>query len=138
MRRNLLSAVVGIVALTAVAAPVRAQTGLPMPIDVERADLPRSGLCRVWIPGEFDQPPVRTCDGIELTAPMGSFILYRPRGQRVVHLCRMSSGIRGVVDGIEAFDIDRLQSVATILAFQRRNEENTVECTWEEKEEPGR
>jgi hypothetical protein len=138
MRRNLLSITIGFVGLAALAVPARAQTGLPMPISATQRDLPRSGLCRVWIEREREQPPVRTCKGIEVTAPEGSFILYRPRGKRVVHLCRMSSGIVGVVESIEVFDIDRLDQVGVILPFQRRDEETTVECIWEGEEPPGR
>ena len=36
MRRNIISGIVGFVALVALAVPTRAQTGLPMPIDVDR------------------------------------------------------------------------------------------------------
>jgi hypothetical protein len=138
MRRDLLSITIGFVGLAALAVPARAQVGLPMPISATQEDLPSTGLCRVWIPHEFEQPQVRTCKGIEFTAPEGSFILYRPRGKRVVHLCGMSSGIHGVVDRIDAFDIDTMEEVAVILPFQKRDEETTVECTWEGEEPPGR
>ena len=138
MRRKLLSITIGFVGLAALAVPARAQIGLPMPIRVTKQDLPSPGLCRVWIPNEFEQPSVRTCKGIEFTAPEGSFILYRPRGKRVVHLCGMSSGFVGVVDRIDAYDYDTLDQVAVILPFQRRDQETTVECTWEGEEPPGR
>jgi hypothetical protein len=138
MRRNLLSITIGFVGLAALGVPARAQVGLPIPIRVTEEDLPGPGLCRVWIKGEFEQPRVRTCKGIEVTAPAGSFILYRPRGKRVVHLCGMSFGYVGVVDRIDAFDIYTLDQVAVILPFQKRDEETTVECTWEGEEPPGR
>ena len=138
MRSNLLSITIGFVGLAALAVPAQAQVGLPMPIRVTQRDMPSPGLCRVWIPDEFEQPQARICKGIEVLAPEGSYILYRPRGKRVVHLCGMSSGLVGVVDRIDAYDYDTLQLVAVVLPFERRNEETTVECTWEGEEPPGR
>jgi len=138
MRRNLLSITIGFVGLAALAVPAQAQVGLPMPIRATQEDLPSTGLCRVWIPDEFEQPRVRNCKGIEFTAPAGSFVLYRPRGKRVVHLCGMSRSFVGVVDRIDAYNVDTLEQVAVILPFQRRDEGTTVECTWEGEEPPGR
>ena len=138
MRSNLLSITIGLVGLAALAVPAQGQVGLPIPIRVTQEDLPGPGLCRVWIPNEFEQPMVRSCKGIEVTAPEGAYILYRPRGKRVVHLCEMSSGIVGVVDRIDAYNIDTNEQVAVILPFKRRDEETTVECTWEGEEPPGR
>jgi hypothetical protein len=138
MRRNLLSITIGFVGLAALAVPAQAQVGLPIWIDVTRGDLPSPGLCRVWIEDEPEQQRARSCKGIEFIAPEGSVVLYRPRGQKVVHLCGMSRGIVGVVDRIDAFDIYNLQHVAVILPFETRDEETTVECTWEGEEPPGR
>jgi hypothetical protein len=126
-------------ALLALASPVRAQMSLPLAIEISRGDVPSSGLCRVWTPGEpsSSQPRARTCSGIEFDAPRGSYVLYRPRGKRVVHVCRMSSGLVGVVDGIDAYDLDRFEPLEVVLRNERRTEETTVKCTWEKEEGGG-
>lgn len=59
-------------------------------LDIPNGQLPDEGQCRVWIPGtapgQQPKPKSRTCDGIAAAAPTGSWILYRPAGQRVVHV----------------------------------------------------
>lgn len=139
MKSHVLVVVLWGVALVGLASPVRAQKSLPLTIDISRGDLPSSGLCRVWRPGEdsSSQPRAKTCSGIEFDAPRGSYILYRPRGKRVIHVCRMSSGLVGVVDGIDAYDLDRFEPLDVVLRNERRTEDNTVPCTWEKEEGEG-
>jgi hypothetical protein len=91
--------------------------GPPIPLDIEREDIPNTGR-----------------NGIEFSAPLGSCIKYRPRDTREVHGCHMSTGLTGVVDGIDAFDIDRMTLVRVVLPRMRRTEENTVKCSEGDKE----
>ena len=109
------------------------ESGPPLDFPLDRRDVPSPGLCRVWIVGNpaSQQFLQRSCDGIENTAPIGEYIMFRPQGQRVVHVCLMSSNTVGVVDGIDAFDIDRMRLVRVILPRQRRTEDDTVPCSWE-------
>ena len=110
--------------------------GPPIPLDIEREDIPNTGRCRIWLEDAFDseQPMQTGCNGIEFSAPLGSYIMYRPRDKREVHVCYMSTDLTGVVDGIDAFDIDRMTLVRVVLPRTRRTEENTVKCSEGDKE----
>jgi hypothetical protein len=69
--------------------------------------LPAPGMCRVWMPGKppGHQARPRDCDGIERSAPAGSWIVYRPgRDKKVVHV-RVVDGRRpGVIVRTRVYD----------------------------------
>ena len=115
--------------------PGKAQ-GPPIPLDIDRGDIPNTGRCRVWLDDASgsEQPMQTGCSGIEFSAPLGSYIMYRPRDKREVHVCYMTTDLTGVVDGIDAFDIDRMTLVRVVLPRTRRTEENTVKCSEGDKE----
>lgn len=69
--------------------------------------LPPVGSCRVWRPGTppGHQAPPRSCVGIERQAPAGSWILYRPTGDRkVVHVREVDGYRPGVIGRIRVHD----------------------------------
>ncbi len=89
------------------------ETGAPLQLNVRRSDIPGPGFCRVIQTGSLP----RACDGIENTAPFGSRILYRPDdGSRTVQVWYMSTGERGIVIGIDLFNIDTRRLVRVIKA----------------------
>ena len=72
--------------------------------------LPSVGQCRVWVPGTPPgrQARARSCEGIERSAPAGSWILYRPTADRkVVHVRTISSERAGRVIRIRVYDVER-------------------------------
>lgn len=72
--------------------------------------LPPSGQCRIWLPGEppGHQPRSRSCAAIERAAPAGSWIVYRPSGDRkVVHVRVIDERRAGVVVHLRVYDVDR-------------------------------
>lgn len=72
--------------------------------------LPPAGHCRVWIPGRppGHQAKPRACDGIERTAPAGSWIVYRPtRDRKVVHVRVVDQRRPGVVIRLRVYDAQR-------------------------------
>jgi hypothetical protein len=79
-------------------------------LGVPPGHLPPVGQCRVWVPGT---PPGRqaragSCQGIERTAPAGSWILYRPTAdRRVVHVRTISSERAGRVIRTRIYDVER-------------------------------
>jgi len=110
--------------------------GPPIPLDIEREDIPNTGRCRVWLEDAFDsdQPMQTGCNGIEFSAPLGSYVMYRPKDKREVHVCYMSTDLTGVVDGIDAFDIDRMTLIRVVLPRTRRTEDDTVKCSEGDKD----
>jgi hypothetical protein len=67
-------------------------------LEVPPAQIPGVGDCRIWIPGRAvgAQSPHRSCEGIEASAPAGSWILSRPpenrRLVRVAYVHRSRAG----------------------------------------------
>ncbi len=83
-----------------------------MRLDLSRSELPAPGLCRIV--GQ----PARSCDRIELGAPYGSDILFRPTdGTRRIVVCRMSVSERGVIVGVDVFDIDTRRHLDVVQAY---------------------
>jgi hypothetical protein len=72
--------------------------------------LPNVGQCRVWFPGRppGHQPKAGSCQGVQRTAPAGSWILYRPTGDRkVVHARVIDPKRAGVVVSVRIYDVER-------------------------------
>ena len=72
--------------------------------------LPAPGMCRLWVPGKppGHQARPRSCDGIERTAPAGSWIVYRPgRDKKVVHVRVVDERRPGVVIRLRVYDAER-------------------------------
>ncbi|MGH7702323.1 MAG: hypothetical protein ACREMO_04480 [Gemmatimonadales bacterium] len=72
--------------------------------------LPPPGSCRVWIQGTppGHQAASRSCQGIESTAPAGSWILYRPtEDKKLVYVRVVDQRRAGVVVLIRRYDADR-------------------------------
>ncbi len=85
----------------------------PLRLGVPSQSLPAPGLCRVLLEGYLP----RRCDGIANIAPLDSRVAYRfDDGSRNVAVCYMDSGARGVVTGIDIFEIDR----GRLVSVQRR------------------
>lgn len=67
--------------------------------------IPGVGDCRIWIPGRVPgaQAPNRSCEGIEASAPAGSWILSRPPENRrlvrvrYIHPSRAGAVVRTVL-----------------------------------------
>jgi len=72
----------------------------PARLGIQSKHFPSPGLCRLWIPGAppEDQAKARDCDGIESSAPAGSWVLYRPeKDNKVVHVRQMDERRNGAV-----------------------------------------
>jgi hypothetical protein len=71
---------------------------------------PRPGECRIWYPGtppgRQPRPKSRSCEGIAALAPAGSWILYRPSGERLVHVRVVDDRRPGVVIRIRIFEAE--------------------------------
>lgn len=80
-------------------------------LGVPPGHLPRSGECRVWIPGvppgRQPRPKSRPCAGVEAAAPPGSWIIYRPTAdRRLVHVREVDRARAGVVIRIRVFEVE--------------------------------
>jgi hypothetical protein len=75
--------------------------------------LPRPGRCRLWLPDTppGHQPASRPCNGIDVRAPVGSMIVYRPDAT-IVRVRYVDAQHPGVVIAVRVFD-------ATTGAFLR-------------------
>jgi hypothetical protein len=77
-------------------------------LGVPPGQLPPPGLCRVWFPG---RPPGRQskaapCADVEVGAPAGSWVLYRPsQDKKVVHVRYVHDRRAGVIVWIRVFDV---------------------------------
>jgi hypothetical protein len=70
--------------------------------------LPPPGFCRVWFPGRppGHQPKAGPCADVEVGAPAGSWVLYRPsQDKKVVHVRYVHERRAGVVVWIRVFDV---------------------------------
>jgi len=79
----------------------------PAQLGIQSKYLPSPGRCRVWIPGDpvGDQAEPSDCDGIESTAPPGSWVLYRPENDRkVVYVRQMHELRRGVIANVWIYE----------------------------------
>ena len=105
--------------------------GPPLDLPITRADVPSSGLCRVFIIdfGRIASSNDFGCNNIENSVQLGSYIMFRSRSNRNdVYLCRMSESEQGVIDGIDVYDYGRLRLTRVVLPRQRRTAENTMKC----------
>ena len=79
----------------------------PQTLGIPPGHLPRPGECRLWIPGtppgRQPRPKSRPCDGLAAEAPAGSWILYRPTDERLVHVRVVDPRRAGVVIRIRVF-----------------------------------
>ena len=76
-------------------------------LKVPPGHLPPPGMCRLWIPGEppGHQAKAGSCDGIDRTAPAGSWVLYRPgKDKKVVHVREVDARRIGVIVRIRIYD----------------------------------
>ena len=108
------------------------ETGPPLSFTLPPSAIPSTGLCRIWVPDSDVSAQLQAtgCSGIEYSAPLGSVVLFRPRdGSRNVHVCWMSTSETAVVDGIDAFSVDKLRLVREILPKIRRSDES-IKCTY--------
>jgi len=117
----ILSATLAVLAATACNSIRLAQSSQPAPVPqrgpssaatlgIPPGHLPPPGLCRVWLPGEppGHQPPVRACASIEVVAPAGSWIVYRPpKHKKEVYVRVVDRRRAGMVVGFRAYDIQR-------------------------------
>lgn len=77
-------------------------------LGIPPGQLPRQGLCRVWVPGTPPgrQARARSCAGILETAPAGSWILYRPTRERSSVRVRVVDDSRaGVITVVRVYDV---------------------------------
>ena len=85
----------------------RAPAAAAETLGVPRGHLPPPGFCRVWFPGRPPgrQPKPGACADVEVGAPAGSWVLYRPsQDKRVVHVRYVDERRAGVVVWIRVFD----------------------------------
>ena len=80
-------------------------------LGVPPGHLPKTGECRVWIPGTppGQQPgsKSRSCASIASAAPAGSWIIYRPTNdKKLVHVREVDAHRAGSVVRIRIFDIE--------------------------------
>jgi hypothetical protein len=119
-------AVLGACATAVRTVPARTTRVVVVSADEDRSQLrvppghlPRVGQCRVWIPGRppGHQPRAGSCNGIERTAPAGSWILYRPTNdKKVVHTRVIDPKRAGVVVVVRVYDAGS----GTYLGQERR------------------
>jgi len=77
-------------------------------LDVPPGKLPPPGLCRVWFPGRppGHQPKPAPCADVEVGAPAGTWVLYRPsQDKQVVHVRYVDERRAGVIVWIRVFDV---------------------------------
>jgi hypothetical protein len=93
--------------------PLETDGQLPLSVDVRH--FPRTGQCRVWMPGRADgqQARSKSCNGISTEAPAGAWILRRVRNEpNVIYVDYVDERRGGVVVRTSAYD-------ATTRAFLR-------------------
>jgi hypothetical protein len=91
------------------------------PLGIPEKDLPPTGECRVWYPGEppAEQPPSGSCTEAQQEAPPGTWIIYRPpEDKRVVHARVVDPARRGVIIRTDLYDAER----GTYLGTQETKE----------------
>jgi hypothetical protein len=101
-----------IVACVACSPPPEGESTSPVTLDVPARDVPPPGMCRVMSVGNMN----RSCDGIELAAPQGTRLLYRPDdGTRRVVVCYMHTSLVGEIIGVDVFNMDNQRLIETIM-----------------------
>jgi hypothetical protein len=82
-----------------------AATKSAVALGIPPGHLPRPGRCRLWLPNTppGHQPASRPCNGIDVRAPVGSMIVYRP-DETIVRVHYVDAQHPGVVIGIRVFD----------------------------------
>jgi hypothetical protein len=106
-------------------------SGPPIDLPITRADVPSSGLCRVFVIdfGRIASSNDFGCNNIENSVQLGSYIMFRSRSNRNdVYLCRMSDSLPGVIDGVDVYDYGRMRLTRVVLPRQRRTMDNTMKC----------
>lgn len=107
------------------------QNGPPIDLPITRNEVPSTGLCRVFVV-DFNRIASSNdfgCNNIERSVQLGSFIMFRARANRnEVYLCRMSNDLPGVIDGIDVYNIARMNLVRVVMPRQRRTVDNTMRC----------
>ena len=117
----ILSATLAVLAATACNSIHSARSSQPAPapqrgpstaatLGIPPGQLPPLGLCRVWLPGVAPghQPRARGCASIEVAAPAGSWIVYRPpEHKREVYVRMVDRRRAGIVVGFRVYDIQR-------------------------------
>ncbi len=107
------------------------QNGPPIDLPITRNEVPSTGLCRVFVV-DFNRIASSNdfgCNNIEMSVQLGSFIMFRSRANRnEVYLCRMSSDLPGVIDGIDVYNIARMNLVRVVMPRQRRTADNSMRC----------
>ena len=107
------------------------QNGPPIDLPITRNEVPSTGLCRVFVVdfNRIDSSNDFGCNNIERSVQLGSFIMFRSRANRnEVYLCRMSNDLPGVIDGIDVYNIARMNLVRVVMPRQRRTADNTMRC----------
>ena len=107
------------------------QNGPPIDLPITRNEVPSTGLCRVFVV-DFNRIASSNdfgCNNIEMSVQLGSYIMFRSRANRnEVYLCRMSSDLPGVIDGIDVYNIARMNLVRVVMPRQRRTADNSMRC----------
>jgi hypothetical protein len=99
-----------LLALTGCATTGTPRSGSPVTLEYALSELPGPGLCRVA------GGPDRSCRGIAYTAPRGSRVLYRVRGEsNLLAVCYMHRVHRGTVYGVDVFDVYKRWLVEALL-----------------------
>lgn len=92
------------------------QSPSPVTLDVGPKAIPPTGLCTVVQGREGSLP--RSCEGIELAAPAGARILFRPDdGTRHVAACYLSEDESRRLIGIDVFDVDTREMVRVLQSY---------------------
>ncbi len=86
----------------------------PVELDLRAGALPSPGLCRI-VSQDSAYPRSQACDQIEREAPVGSRVVYRPAdGSRRIVVCYMSPAERGVIIGVDVFDLDTRRNIEVL------------------------
>ncbi len=112
-------------------APDPSYEGPQLHLPITRRDVPAPGLCRVFVErgASLTRWNDLGCNNIELSAPLGSYIMFRSREDREeVYLCYMSTSDPGVIDGIEVYNYARLRLKRVVLQRAFRTAEETMKC----------
>jgi hypothetical protein len=86
----------------------RAPSAAAATLGVPPGQLPLPGYCRLWFPGRppGHQPKAGPCADVEVGAPAGSWVLYRPsQDKKVIHVRYVHERRAGVVVWIRVFDV---------------------------------
>ena len=103
---------IALAALAACSPPPEGESTSPVTLDVPAREVPPPGMCRLLSVGNMN----RSCEGIELAAPQGTRLLYRPDdGSRRVVVCYMHTSHIGEIIGVDVFNMDNQRLIETIM-----------------------